>query len=194
MTDKETEVQAEGDVTAQDSGATPAEAQNTATPAADSGAEHMIPKSRFDEINKRFKDLQKQVDAAERERKNAEEKALAEQGKYRELYEQAQAQLEQAQTQLQQEQRDARRREVAQKAGYPELWSRLQGDTPEELEADMQALIDAIPKPRAPELNGAAGNKAPTGGGGEPSFLNGRTLQEFAARYGLRAEYLKGEK
>ena len=56
-------------------------------------AEHMIPKSRFDEVNQKFKDLQAKLDEfpnerakADTERQKAEKKAKEEQGKYEELY------------------------------------------------------------------------------------------------------------
>ena len=56
-------------------------------------AEHMIPKSRFDEVNQKFKDLQSKLEEftnekskAETERQKAEKKAKEEQGKYEELY------------------------------------------------------------------------------------------------------------
>ena len=56
-------------------------------------AEHMIPKSRFDEVNQKFKDLQAKLEEftnekskADTERQKAEKKAKEEQGKYEELY------------------------------------------------------------------------------------------------------------
>ena len=56
-------------------------------------AEHMIPKSRFDEVNQKFKDLQVKLDEftsekakADAERQKAEKKAKEEQGKFEELY------------------------------------------------------------------------------------------------------------
>ena len=56
-------------------------------------AEHMIPKSRFDEVNQKFKDMQAKLEEftnekskAETERQKAEKKAREEQGKYEELY------------------------------------------------------------------------------------------------------------
>lgn len=51
--------------------------------------EYMIPKSRFDEVNQKFKDVQAQLDALLAEKKEAERKAKEEQGKYQELYENA---------------------------------------------------------------------------------------------------------
>lgn len=48
---------------------------------------HMIPKTRFDEVNQKFKDVQSQLDALLSEKKEAERKAQEEQGKFQELYE-----------------------------------------------------------------------------------------------------------
>lgn len=65
-----------------------AETQNT-----DTGAEHMIPKSRFDEVNSRLKAMEQAQAKAQAEREEAERKAAEEQGKFRELYEGTTAQL-----------------------------------------------------------------------------------------------------
>lgn len=69
--------------------ATPAGAQNT-----DTGAgEHMIPKSRFDELNNKLKAMEEQAAKLQQEREEAERKAAEEQGEYRKLYEQATAKV-----------------------------------------------------------------------------------------------------
>ena len=52
-------------------------------------AKHMIPKSRFDEVNQKFKDLQAKLEEFTNEKSKAEaerQKAKEEQGKYEELY------------------------------------------------------------------------------------------------------------
>lgn len=63
--------------------------------------EHMIPKSRFDEVNNSFKELKKQLEAmnAEKVQREAEQaerdrKSKEEQGKYQELYETSNRELE----------------------------------------------------------------------------------------------------
>ena len=56
-------------------------------------AEHMIPKSRFDEVNQKFKDLQAKLDEFTNEKSKAEKKAKEEQGKYEELYKTANEEL-----------------------------------------------------------------------------------------------------
>lgn len=57
--------------------------------------EHMIPKSRFDEVNSKYKELQKQIDILnaertqrEQEQTERERKSKEEQGKFEELYNQ----------------------------------------------------------------------------------------------------------
>lgn len=49
--------------------------------------EHMIPKSRFDEINTRYKQVQAQLDELTSAQKAAETKAQEEAGEFRQLYE-----------------------------------------------------------------------------------------------------------
>ena len=68
-----------------------AETQNT-----ESG--HMIPKSRFDEVNDKAKALEARLAALETEQKAQLEAQLAEQGKYKELAEQRAKQLAEAQS------------------------------------------------------------------------------------------------
>ena len=50
--------------------------------------EHMIPKSRFDEVSKAYKDLQAKLEQVEKERQEQLEAQLKEQGRYKELAEQ----------------------------------------------------------------------------------------------------------
>jgi len=49
--------------------------------------EHLIPKSRFDEVNQKFSDEKKRADALERQAIEKEEQALKDDKKYKELYE-----------------------------------------------------------------------------------------------------------
>jgi len=54
---------------------------------------HMIPKTRFDEINQKYKDAEKRYRALEKAAQEAEEKRLKEAEDYKALYEQAQARI-----------------------------------------------------------------------------------------------------
>lgn len=81
----------EGDKTPEASDAT----KNTGKDGGKAGESHMIPKSRFDEVNSKYKELQKQIDALNAERTQREQeqiererKAKEEQGKFEELYKQ----------------------------------------------------------------------------------------------------------
>lgn len=163
---------------------TPAVAVNTETPKADA---HMIPKTRFDEVNKELRQLKAQLDRAAKDREAAEQAALAEQGKYRELYEKEKAEREAALKRALELEHNDLRRQVATAAGHPNLWSRINGETKDELEADMKALMDAMPRPQAPDLNGGAG----AGSRGSQSQLTDSQLREMAAVYGVSYEHLK---
>lgn len=59
----------------------------------DNNKEHMIPKSRFDEVNSKFKDVQTQLDTLLNEKQNAEKAAKEQQGKFEELYKTASDEL-----------------------------------------------------------------------------------------------------
>jgi ribonucleoside-triphosphate reductase len=75
---------------------TPAPSAETKNTGNEQAGEHMIPKSRFDEVNNGFKELKKQLDALTAEKTQKEQelaerdrKAKEEQGKFQELYETA---------------------------------------------------------------------------------------------------------
>lgn len=144
-----------------------------------------IPKSRFDQVNEERKKLKKELDDLRRAQAELEEQAQAEQGKYRDLYEKTKAKLKEQEGAFSALEFDIVRREVAAEAGYPALWSRLQGGNREELEADLGKLLEAMPRPSAPSLNGAAGTgerKAPA------DQITLEDKKEFAAVMGLRVE------
>lgn len=126
--------------------------------------------------------------AAEREqraRADAEAKALAEQGNFKTLYEKLQAEAAAKDAQLKALERKQLAGGVAARVGLPTaLAERLQGETEEELEADAKALLAAIPKPTAPNINAGAG------GGNNQSTLNAADAAELAAIYGVNPKYL----
>jgi chromosome segregation ATPase len=64
--------------------------------------EHMIPKSRFDEVNQNFKDMKAQLDALLSEKAEQERKVQEEQGQFQELYKSASDQLNEFKTKTEQ--------------------------------------------------------------------------------------------
>ena len=128
----------------------------------------------------------KAADKAEKARQDAEAQALKEQGKFQELYQKAQADLERLAAEKRALELAALRRDAAAKHQLPAvLVDRLRGETAEELDADAQQLLAALPKPAAPDINaGNAAGKAASG------VYGGLSAQEFAARFGVRADLL----
>lgn len=62
--------------------------ENTETKSAEQErAEHMIPKSRFDEVNQRYKETQAQLESLTKQRQDDERKAQEEAGEFKSLYE-----------------------------------------------------------------------------------------------------------
>jgi hypothetical protein len=163
----------------------PAEALTTDTPAQ---GEQFIPKSRFDDVNKKLRELEKAhaqaaKDLAERERKQAEE-----QGEFKKLYEKAQADLVAAQAAAKQAQVAQWRSEAARKFNLPPvLASRLQGETSEGIEADARQLLEALPKLSSAATDAGAGinAKAPT------PAKSDEEIKEQAARLGVSFQHLK---
>jgi hypothetical protein len=150
---------------------------------------HMIPKARFDEVNKKLKEMERAAAESDKARVLAEQTALAEQGKFKELYEAEKAEREKATTEMKKLHQANLRREVAQTVGLPPaLASRLVGETEEELTADAKTLLATLPTPQAPNLNGGAG-----GGDRRPAGAAMRSEAErveFAARYNLDPRFV----
>lgn len=136
------------------------------TPAGDAGqpppAEGQpgpVPYARFAEVNQKYKDLEQRLASIEADRKKADEAALAEQGKYKEL-------LEQRERDLAAEKAARLRLDVATRKGLPaELVDRLRGDDAAALEKDADALLALVKKPGGPGV-------PPPGGGGTPPVLD----------------------
>ncbi len=118
----------------------------------------------------------------------AQAQALAEQGKYEELYKATQAQLADAQRAAADAQHAIMRRDVAAKVNLPApLIDRLRGETFEELEDDAKALLAALPKPSAPNINGAAGNGRTPG----TAAMSEEDIKELAAVLNVNPKYLR---
>lgn len=105
-------------------------------------------------------------EAAEEERRKAELSEI----------DRLKADLQAAQTAAKQAQIAVLKKEIAEKTGLPAaLALRLAGETPDEIEADAKALLEALPKKTAPNLN-------PTNPGGA---TGGETDAERRKRLGL---------
>jgi DNA gyrase/topoisomerase IV subunit A len=65
-------------------------------------ADNMIPKSRFDEVNNKFKDVQAQLEALLKEKQDKELEAQKQRGEFEELYKSASTELEQYKAQTEQ--------------------------------------------------------------------------------------------
>ncbi len=125
-------------------------------------------------------------EATAKARTEAERKAAEQQGEYQKLYEATKAELEAAAQKAAALELAAMRREVADRLGVPAaLASRLQGDTPEALEADAKALMAALPKPAAPNINSTGGGPAPADG------VSDEYRREMAARFGVNEKYFQ---
>lgn len=95
---------------------------------------------------------------AQKAREEAEAKALAEQGKYKELFEKQQADLQAAAARVKALELQTLRNNVATKVGLPAAFvDRLRGETEAEIEADAKSILAIIPKPTAPNINANSG-------------------------------------
>lgn len=151
--------------TPQDSNAvspSPSQAQNS---------EHMIPKSRFDEVNNQYKELKSQLEQLQSERQQRAEAELAEQNKWQELAEQRKAEIERLQgleTEVDRYRSGFNSTLEARLSQIPDDKKHLvpEYDDPIKLSAWLdKALPDLVEpsKPKAPSLDGGSG-KGSSGG------------------------------
>jgi len=183
--------------------AAPAAAENTEAP-----AEHMIPKTRFDEVNKKLRELEAAQAKAAKEREEAERVRLVEQQKYQELYESERKRAADMESQVEQMREAQRRatvqasiRQAAQAAGFADPADAVQFIAEDALQVDedgavtnAQQLIDALAQSKPYLL---AATKAAPGiqpgpkPTGRAEAHSDEEIRLFAARFGVRPEYVK---
>jgi len=110
-----------------------------------------------------------QTAKAQAETDAAEAKRLADEKKYEELARKREAEAADLKAKLRQIEHDQLRRDVAQAAGIPQLWQRLQGETAEELTADAKALA-AMMQPAAGQRT-ATTTPTPPAQGGQTDYV-----------------------
>lgn len=181
----------------------PAAAKNTEAP-----AEHMIPKSRFDEVSRKLRELEAAQAKVVQEREEAERVRLIEQQKYQELYESERkraAEYESQMAQLRDEQRKAAIqtaiRQAAQAAGFADPADAMQFIAEDALQVDedgavtnAQQLIDALAQSKPyllAETKAAPGIQPGPKPTGRAEAHSDEEIRLFAARFGVRPEYVK---
>ena len=133
------------------------------------------------------REQRKATEAADKARIEAERRAAEEQGQFQKLAESLKAELDAEKARAKAFEVAAFRKDAAAKHSLPAAFAdRLRGETAEEIDADAAELVKALPKPTAPNIN--AGNA--NGNGSAPAWLGGLSAQEFAARFGVRADLL----
>ena len=165
---------------------TPAGSESTSTEA----KAHMIPKTRFDEVNARYKDVQTKLDELLAQKAQAEKEAQEKQGKYQELYETTTKELTDTKTKY---------TDVETRA--QQLEGVINGLLETKLEAIPAELHDLIPEHLTPEgkldwinkaeAKGIFGKKqqAPVGETTSPSHSQAVDLNALSPISLLRAGY-----
>jgi len=119
---------------------------------------------------------------------DAEAKVLAEQGKYKELFEKQQAELEAERRTAREASMRLMQRDAAGQTSLPlPLAERLRGETLEEMVADAKSIIAALPKPQAPNINASSG----VGGAPAAGALDDAEKKRIADKYGVDARYVQ---
>lgn len=137
-----------------------------------------VPYNRFSEVTKKLRDTEAKLKKLEDERRAAEETKLKEQGNYKSLLEQREAELDALRLQ-------SERMRVAMAKGLPaELADRLQGKTAEELEADADKLLALVKSNPA----NTPGVPPPSGGGAvtaaDLSKMTPQEIREWSEKHG----------
>ena len=108
------------------------------------------------------KEKQRSEAATAKARADAERKAAEEQGEWKKLAEQYKSEAEAERQRATAASLAVTRRDIAAKLNVPvALADRLQGDTPEAIEADAKQLMAALPKPGTPSANAGSGSRQP---------------------------------
>ena len=139
-----------------------------------------------------LKAAQDELTALKAAQATAAHTALAERGKYQELYEAEQKRAADLEKQaaalndrIRAQELAALRQRIANDKRLPlALADRLQGETAEEIAADADKLLEALPRPSAPSLNG--GERGAPGGG-----LSTAEAQQIASRFNINPRYLE---
>ena len=153
--------------------------------------EHMIPKSRFDEVNTKMKEFEKELKASKKALEDAQNDRLKEKEEYKELYEKSIKELNELKPIAEQVTTWKETMEAlfeAQKAEIPEEMHSL---IPEEM--SVKQKLDWIAKNKALLLKPTAPNigagERGSSGGGDAEVTQG--LRNAASAFGLTDEQLK---
>jgi DNA repair exonuclease SbcCD ATPase subunit len=154
--------------------------------------EHMIPKSRFDEINTHYKDALKKAEAAEKALKEAQEIRLKEKEDYKALYEQTTSELSELKPKAEQFEAYKETMQALFDAQVEEIPEELRALIPDEM--SVKQKIDWIAKnkklllkPVGPDIG--AGQRGAQGGTGSAEITP--TMRKGAQVFGLTDEQLK---
>lgn len=156
-------------------------------------AEHMIPKSRFDEVNNRLKELQTAQEQAAKEREKQQQKQLEEQNRFKELYEQATArisELEPFQERYTSYEQQVSERNTARIEAIPEAMRSLvpEYDDPFRMQSWLDSNESVFTKPAAPKLDGGAGGNTRRAGESLPTLAE---IKSLAAVLNVSEKHLK---
>ncbi|MCP4933351.1 MAG: hypothetical protein GY927_03895 [bacterium] len=154
--------------------------------------EHMIPKSRFDEVNAKLRELIAAQEKADKATAAAQQKALEEQNEFKTLYEQAQAtinELKPVQVKYDAYLNTATESNAKRIESLPEHLKAIVPDYDDPLKLaswlDSSASLLQEAKPKAPNLNAGASSN-----GTQPKGISEAEARELAAIYGVDSKYL----
>lgn len=154
--------------------------------------EHMIPKSRLDEVLQKNKELEERIAAADKVNKEAEEQRLADQEKWRELAEKRQEEIEGLKPKASVAEEQEKSLKAYLDAQIEEIPEDMRSLIPEQL-TTLQKLDwlaknrSLLIKPLGPDI--AAGQQG--AGGGKVAGEITPTMRKGAETFGLSEEQLK---
>jgi len=163
-------------------------AQEATDESKNTGNEHMIPKGRFDEVNKKAKDLEDKLRKFEEERQREIEQRLIDQQKYKELYEENSKKLADAQAKAQKVDAYEQTLTDVYKASLSELPEDMRDLVPDELTTQqklnwLSKNKARLLKPNSPNLGAGV-----RGGGGSDDVKLTPEEMEVAQKFGMKPE------
>jgi len=163
-------------------------AQNTSDDSKNTGNEHMIPKSRFDEVNNKARDLEDKLRKFEEERQKEIEARLVEQQQYKELAEKRGKELAEIQAKAQKVDAYEQTLTDVYKASLAELPEDMRDLVPDELTTQqklnwLSKNKARLLKPNSPNLGAGV-----RGGGGSDDVKLTPEEMEVAQKFGMKPE------
>lgn len=164
------------------------EAKQENTQPEQSGEQPKFTQSQLDAIlkDRLAREEKKRAEAAEKAKREATEQELKEKQEWQKIAEAKEAEAKTLQQQLNELTHKQLQADIAAKVGLPSvLATRLQGNTPEELEADAKALLETLPKAESKQKSPGLHPTNPGGTDKDPNLTAQQLIQKLYGEHDI---------